>query len=100
MTGILNYKIQDYVWLALMAMTLGNAFIAESADPSLLVTLAIAATVMLKGWLVVDRFMELRNAHPYIRFSMNLYFYVLPLMILIVYLFPDFLAELTRLPSH
>ena len=97
MFTMLNYTIQNYVWLALMAMTLGSAIIAESAEPSLLVTLAIAATVGLKGWLVVDRFMELRNAHPYIRFSMNLYFIVLPLMILIFFLFPEAIADLTRL---
>ncbi|OMH38029.1 cytochrome C oxidase subunit IV family protein [Motiliproteus sp. MSK22-1] len=97
MVTLSNYKIQNYVWLALMVMTLGSAFIAESAEPSLLVTLAIAGTVGLKGWLVVDRFMELRNAHPYIRFSMNLYFIMLPLVILIVYLIPESIADLTRL---
>ncbi|MEH6625262.1 MAG: cytochrome C oxidase subunit IV family protein [Motiliproteus sp.] len=92
-----SYKILDYVWLALMAMTLGSAFLAESAEPSLLVTLLIAVTVGLKGRLVVDRFMELKNAHPYIRFAMNFYFYMLPLVILLVFLFPEFIADITRL---
>jgi len=87
----------NWVWFALMAMTLASAFIAETAEPSLLVTMIVATTVMVKGRLVVNRFMELHNAHAYVRFSMNLYFYVLPLMILIVYLFPEFIADLTRI---
>jgi len=87
----------NWVWFALMAMTLASAFIAETAEPRLLVTMIVAATVMVKGRLVINRFMELHNAHAYVRFSMNLYFYVLPLMILIVYLFPEFIADLTRI---
>jgi len=97
MLAISSYKTKDLVWLALMTMTLGSALIAESAEPGLLVALAIAATVMVKGQLVINRFMELYNAHAYVRFSMNLYFYVLPLMILVVYLFPEFIADLTRM---
>mgnify|MGYP001129760860 CR=1 FL=1 len=97
MRRLLNLGNQNLVWLALMTMTLGSAVIAESAEPSLLVTLAVAVTVALKGRLVVNRFMELNNAHPYIRFSMNFYFYVLPLLMLMVFLFPDTIAEMTRL---
>jgi len=94
---ISNYKKLDLVWFALMTMTLASAFIAESAEPGLLVTMAIAATVMVKGRLVINRFMELHNAHAYVRFSMNFYFYVLPILILVVYLFPEFIADLTRM---
>ncbi len=95
--AVSNYKVLDYVWWALMAMTLATALVAESAEPSLLVTLVIAVTIGIKGRLVVDRFMELRNAHAGIRFAMNLYFYLLPVVILMVYLFPEFLADITRL---
>jgi Prokaryotic Cytochrome C oxidase subunit IV len=97
MLAISSYKTKDLVWLALMTMTLASALIAESAEPSFWVTLAIATTVMIKGRLVINRFMELHNAHAYVRFSMNLYFYVLPLMIFVVYLFPEFIADLTRM---
>lgn len=89
--------IKNGVWLVLITLTLGSALIAESADPSLIVTLAIAITVGVKGWLVVDYFMELRNANRYFRFAMNLYFVVLPLMILLVYLFPEGIANLVDL---
>ncbi|OMH25853.1 cytochrome C oxidase subunit IV family protein [Motiliproteus sp. MSK22-1] len=91
------HRILDLIWFVLMAMTLLSALIAESAEPSLLVTAIVALTIGIKGRLVVDRFMELRNANPRIRFAMNLYFYLLPLAILIVWLFPEFLADMTRL---
>ena len=78
-------------------MTLLSALIAESVEPSLLVTAIVALTIGIKGCLVVDRFMELRNAHPRIRFAMKHYFYLLPLAIIVVWLFPEFLADMTRL---
>lgn len=91
--------IKNRVWLVLITLTLGSALIAESAEPSLIITLAIAITVGVKGWLVVDYFMELRNAHRYFRIAMNLYFVVLPVMILLVYLFPEGIANLVDLES-
>jgi len=94
---ISHYRLLDYVWLTLMAMTISSAFIAEATEPSLWATLIIAVTVALKGLLVANRFMELHNAHPYIRASINFYFCLVPFMIVIVYLFPEFLADMTRL---
>ncbi|WP_271271509.1 cytochrome C oxidase subunit IV family protein [Aliamphritea hakodatensis] len=92
-----GYGIKNWVWLVLITLTLGSAVIAESAEPSLIITLAVAVTVGVKGWLVVDYFMELRNAHRYFRIAMNLYFVVLPMMILLVYLFPEGIANLVDL---
>ena len=90
-------KTQDAVWLVLMALTLGNALIAESADPSLWMTVIIASSIAIKGRLVVERLMELHNAHLWIRFTMNLYFLVLPLMIVGVFTFPEVFANMTRI---
>lgn len=90
-------KILDAVWLLLMALTIGSALLAESADPSLWVTLFVAVSVAVKGGLVVERFMELRFAHRYIRLSMGLFFVVLPLLMILVFLFPEQLADLTRI---
>lgn len=97
MFTVLNYRLKNYVWLVLITLTLGSAVIAESAEPSLIISLAVAVTIGVKGWLVIDYFMELRNAHPYFRFAMNLYFVILPLMILMVYLFPEGIANLVDL---
>lgn len=85
------------VWLLLMLITLGSALLAESGETSLLITLLIALSVLLKGRLVVERLMELRSANRYIRFAMNFYFYVVPTLIVLVYLIPDQLASMTTL---
>lgn len=85
------------VWLLLMAVTLGSALLAESGQVSVLITLAVCLGITVKGCLVVDRLMELRSANRYIRFAMMLYFYLVPLLILLVYLIPDPLARMTSL---
>lgn len=81
----------------MMAITLINALIAETAEPGLLITLAIATATAIKGRIVVDHFMELKGAHPLIRISMQVYFYVIPGMMVLVYLFPETIADWTRL---
>lgn len=85
------------VWLLLMLITIGSALLAESGETNLLITLLIALSVLLKGRLVVERLMELRSANGYIRFAMNFYFYVVPILIVLVYLIPDQLASMTTL---
>ena len=94
---MLNNRSINFIWGGLMAVTIGSALLAESGETNLLVTLLICLSIAFKGRMVVDRFMELRSANRYIRFSMNFYFYVVPALILIVYLFPDQLARITTL---
>lgn len=94
---MLDSKSVDFIWLVLLALTLLSAAIAESPDQGLLLTLAIAATVAFKGRMIVDRFMELNHANRWIRTSMRIYFYVIPLLIMLAYLFPEMIARLTSL---
>ncbi|MCW9013444.1 MAG: cytochrome C oxidase subunit IV family protein [Gammaproteobacteria bacterium] len=94
---MLHNKTIDVIWLLLMAITLLSAYIAESAEPSFFVTLTICIIITLKGRMICDRFMELETANQKIRKLMNIYFYVLPIMIMLVFLFPEQLANMTRL---
>ncbi|MCP4994696.1 MAG: cytochrome C oxidase subunit IV family protein [Gammaproteobacteria bacterium] len=94
---MLEKRSIDIIWLILMGLTLLSATLAESAEPGLVVTIIIALTVAFKGRMVVDRFMELANANHYLRNAMRIYFYVIPTMILLVYLFPEALARMTSL---
>lgn len=89
----------DLVWFLLMLATLSSAFIAESAEPSFFVTLVLSFAVALKGRLVVDYFMGLRTANPLIKRLMRAYFFVIPAMIILVYLFPETLASWTTLKA-
>lgn len=87
----------DIIWLSLIAMTLLSAAIAEKAEPSLTITVVISVIIIVKARMVIDHFMELKGASPYIYHLMNAYFYIFPLLAILVWLFPAQLAELTQL---
>lgn len=87
----------NLLWLLLVALTLGGAFIGESSEPGLTVTLVICLTMAFKGRIIVDHFMELKTANRTIRNLMRAYFYVLPLVTVLTALFGDWLARLTTL---
>lgn len=94
---MLSNKSIDFIWLLLLAITLASAYIAESTEPDLWVTLIMSLIITFKGRMILDRFMELETARPIIRRLMNIYFYVIPALIVLVYFFPQQLANLTRL---
>lgn len=87
----------DLLWLLLVALTLGGAFLGEAAEPGLAVTLVISLTMAFKGRMIIDHFMELKKANRTIRNLMRAYFYVLPLVTVLTHLFGDWLARVTTL---
>lgn len=90
-------KIIDSLWLFLIALTLFSAFMAERADPGFISVAIMAAVLAIKGRIIVDHFMELKNAHKVLRTLMRVYFYVIPSLIILVYLFPEQIAKWTTL---
>ncbi|MES9838287.1 MAG: cytochrome C oxidase subunit IV family protein [Candidatus Thiodiazotropha sp.] len=92
-----NTKSVDFIWLVLMGLTLLSAAIAESPDQGLVLILVITFTVAYKGRMIVDHFMELKDANRLLRNSMRVYFYVIPGMIVLVYLFPELIVRFTTL---
>lgn len=93
----LSTKHLDRLWLVMIAITLINALIAEQAEPSTAIAFIVCGMIVIKARLVIDHFMELKEASPYIYYLMNAYFYIFPLVALLVWLYPEPLAELTRL---
>ena len=93
----LNFRNINLIWLLLMLITINNAIIAETADTTLLITIIIATTTAFKGYMVVDHFMGLHNANRFIRNMMRAYFYVIPLLIVLVQAFPTQIARMTQL---
>jgi len=90
-------RLIDLLWLLLVALTLGGAYLGEAAEPGLAVTLVIALTMAFKGRVIIDHFMELKTANRKIRNLMRAYFYVLPLVTVLTTLFGNWLAKLTTL---
>ena len=85
----------DLLWLLLVLLTLGGAWLGEAAEPGPGVALAVSLTMAFKGRIVIDHFMELKSANPTLRRLMRAYFYLVPLATVLVYLLGEHLASLT-----
>jgi hypothetical protein len=90
-------KLIDILWLVLISLTLFSAYMAERSDPGFISVAIMALVLAIKGSIIVDHFMELKHAHKLLRGLMRTYFYVIPFLIIIVYLFPEQIAKLTAL---
>ena len=90
-------RVLKTAWLILLAITVGSALVAETADPAIWVVLLITFSICIKGQLVIDHLMGLRKAPALIRWLMLSYFYLLPPLIALALLFPEALRELTTL---
>ena len=97
MTHSTHVKLIDTLWLVLIGLTLFSAYMAERADPGFMGVAIMAAVLAIKGRIIVDHFMELKHAHSLLRTLMRVYFYVIPALIILVYLFPEKIAKWTSL---
>ncbi len=84
-------------WLILLALTFFATFIAEEATPSHFIVIIICLTISIKGHIVIDEFMGLREAIPIIRYGVHSYFILLPAFVALSIIFPEFLAQLTTI---
>ena len=97
MMKITHIKFIEILWLILIALTLFSAYMAEQANPGLDSIAIMAIVLAIKGRIIVDYFMELKHSHVVLRTLMQAYFYVIPVLIILVYLFPDQIAAWTVL---
>jgi hypothetical protein len=87
----------ERVWLLLIALTLGSAFLAENGERSWLLTLIVAAMIAFKGRLIIDHYMEMRSANPRIRRVLHAFVTLVPLLVLISHSGGTWIARLTAL---
>jgi len=92
-----HIKLINTLWLILMLLTLYSVYMAELATPGLNSVAIMAIVLGIKGRIIVDYFMELKEAHVILRTLMRVYFYVIPALIILVYLFPEQIAQWTVL---
>lgn len=84
----------EKIWALLIALTLGGAWLAESGQRSVWLTLVVAALIALKGRLVIDHYMEMRGANPTIRRVLHAFVTLVPLLVLASHGFGERLARL------
>ena len=87
----------DFVWILLITLTLGGVVIGEGAEPSFWITVIVAVITTFKGRMVIDYFMEVGDAHPVIRRMVRIYGFLVPALMILVYLYGPAIAQLTRL---
>ena len=90
-------KLINILWIVLIILTLFSAYMAEHGTIGFYSVAIMAAVLAIKGRIIVDHFMELKNAHIVLRTLMRVYFYIIPAMIIIVYLFAEQIAQWTSL---
>ena len=71
------------VWLGLLALTLGSAWLGEGVFPPGLTAAVVALIVWVKGLLVIRHYMGLTEPGSRLRLAMRLYFVVVPALILV-----------------
>lgn len=72
----------EWFWGILIAITVFNTLLGEQLTITGFVSVLVALTVMYKGIIVIDYFMELKHANRNLRLLMRLYFIVFPSMII------------------
>lgn len=96
-TKMTHIKLINTLWLLLIALTLFSAWMAEQSKPGLISILIMSLVLAIKGRVIVDHFMELKDSHVLLRTLMRVYFYVIPALIILVFLFPEQIAKWTVL---
>lgn len=86
-----------YLWIVLIGLTLFSAYMAERTGTGFFEISIMALVLAVKGRIIVDHFMELKHSHIVLRTLMRVYFYVIPALIILVYLFPEHIARWTKL---
>lgn len=71
------------VWLGLLVLTLGSAWLGEGALPAGLTAVIVALIVGVKGLLVIRHYMGLTEPGSRLRLAMRLYFVVVPVLIVV-----------------
>lgn len=84
----------DQAWLLLVVLTFTGALLAEHAESNFAVVLLVAAMTVFKGRLVIDHFMELGQASAVIRRVVGIFGLLVPLLLLVTWLWGPQLARL------
>ena len=87
-------------WLLLLVLTLAGASLGDGASPGLGLTLIVATITALKGGMVIEEFLEVGGATPGIRYPVRIFGLLVPLCMVLVYLYGSHIAQFTRLAGE
>lgn len=87
----------EKTWLALFALTLLGALLAETGQAGWPLALAVAFAILIKGGLVIDRYMEMPQARASFRWILYTFTGLLALMVLLAQGFGEAIMRLTTI---
>lgn len=87
----------EKTWLVLVALTLVGAWLAETAGAGWPLALAVAGAVLVKGGLVIDRYMEMSRARASFRWALYVFSGIIAVMVLMTHQFGDTIERITTI---
>lgn len=85
----------ETIWLCLLGLTLMGAWLSENATHGTGLAGVVALLIALKGRLVIDYYMGMREANRRIRRVLYGFIVLVPLMVLISHFFGSTIARIT-----
>jgi hypothetical protein len=85
----------ERIWLLLLGLTAAGAWLGETGERGWVLTVTVAFLIGFKGRLVIDHYMEMREASPTIRRVLYAFIVVVPVLVLLSHRYGDAIARLT-----
>lgn len=89
--------VAERVWVLLLALTAAGAWLGETGGRGWALTLTVALLIALKGRLVIDHYMGMRDANRTIRRVLYAFVGVVAALVLLSHGFGAAIARLTTL---
>ena len=87
----------ERVWVLLLALTAAGALLGETGGRGWALTLTVALLIALKGRLVIDHYMGMRDANRTIRRVLYAFVVVLPVLVILSYAYGAVIARITAI---
>jgi hypothetical protein len=85
----------ERIWLLLLGLTAAGAWLGETGERGWALSLTVAFLIALKGRLVIDHYMEMRDASPTIRRVLYAFIVAVPVLVLLSHGFGEAIARIT-----
>ena len=87
----------EKIWLTLIGLTLAGALLGETGEAGWILTLTVIALIAVKGGIVIDYYMELREANQRMRNIMRLFVILVSIMVITNFLWGEQFRQLTTI---
>jgi heme/copper-type cytochrome/quinol oxidase subunit 4 len=87
----------EKIWLALIGLTFAGALLGETGEAGWILTLTVIVLIAVKGGIVIDYYMELRDASQRMRNIMRLFVILVSIMVITNFLWGEQFRQLTTI---